>query len=217
MVDINIEELKKRAEAGSLDYEDLSKIVSTINNALTTDAEVVTPQRDYATLTPADNYEAGLLDGGGAVRDAIKKAIKQPLSDLLDMCSLIISMNEKYRSGEAYDAAIGKLESLQSENAKLRQDVETERLRLAVCGVAALGYFEGCKDEYKSASLDDVLRLRQELEEARKKAELYDALRSMHWSDGKLAVVAAKDLPLGVQTYSGDLLDAEIAARQKQG
>jgi hypothetical protein len=32
---------------------------------------------------------------------------------------------------------------------------------LSACGAAALGYFEGCKDEYKSASLDDVLRLRE--------------------------------------------------------
>lgn len=41
-------------------------------------------------------------------------------------------------------------------------------------------------------------------------AELYTALRNMHWNDGKLAVVAAKDLPLGVRTYSGELLDAAI-------
>lgn len=38
--------------------------------------------------------------------------------------------------------------------------LETERMRLAACSTAALGYFEGCCDEYKSASLDDVLRLR---------------------------------------------------------
>lgn len=41
-------------------------------------------------------------------------------------------------------------------------------------------------------------------------AELYAALRSMHWSDGRLAVVEAKDLKLGVQTYSGEMLDAAI-------
>jgi hypothetical protein len=44
----------------------------------------------------------------------------------------------------------------------LKSELETERLRLAACGVAALGYFEGCKDEYRSASLEDVLRLRDE-------------------------------------------------------
>jgi DNA repair exonuclease SbcCD ATPase subunit len=41
----------------------------------------------------------------------------------------------------------------------LEADLETERLRLAACGVAALGYFDGCKDEYRSASLEDTLRL----------------------------------------------------------
>lgn len=57
------------------------------------------------------------------------------------------------------------------EIATLRKELEIERLRLAACGVAALGYFEGCCDEYKSASLDDVLRMREELEAARKDAE----------------------------------------------
>lgn len=40
---------------------------------------------------------------------------------------------------------------------------------------------------------------------------LYAALRSMHWTDGKLAVVNAKDVQVGVQTYSGERLDAAIA------
>lgn len=43
---------------------------------------------------------------------------------------------------------------------RLREALETERQRLAACGVAALGYFDGCADEYKSASLSDVLSLR---------------------------------------------------------
>jgi hypothetical protein len=46
----------------------------------------------------------------------------------------------------------------------LEADLETERLRLAACGIAALGYFDSCncKDEYRSASLDDTLRLYDE-------------------------------------------------------
>ncbi len=44
---------------------------------------------------------------------------------------------------------------------ELERQLENERVRLSACGSAALGYFEGCKDEYKSASLDDVLRLRE--------------------------------------------------------
>lgn len=47
-------------------------------------------------------------------------------------------------------------------------------------------------------------------------AELYAALRNMHWNDGKLAVVQAKDLKLGVQTYSGALLDEAIRATLQQ-
>ena len=47
----------------------------------------------------------------------------------------------------------------------IRAELETERLRLAGCGVAALGYFDGCKEEYKSASLNDVLELRKKHDE----------------------------------------------------
>lgn len=43
-------------------------------------------------------------------------------------------------------------------------------------------------------------------------AGLYRSLRSMHWSVGKLVVIKAKDVPLGVQTYSRELLDAAIQA-----
>lgn len=46
-----------------------------------------------------------------------------------------------------------------AEIASLKVQLETERLRLAACGVAALGYFDGCKDEYRSASLEDTLKL----------------------------------------------------------
>lgn len=54
---------------------------------------------------------------------------------------------------------------------RLLDELETERLKLAACGVAALGYFEGCKDKYRSASLDDVLRLYDEKEHLRKELE----------------------------------------------
>ncbi len=39
-------------------------------------------------------------------------------------------------------------------------EIETERMRLAACSTAALGYFESCHDDYWSASLTDVLALR---------------------------------------------------------
>lgn len=51
---------------------------------------------------------------------------------------------------------------------RLREERELESMRLAACGVAALGYFTTCAPEYRSASLDDVLSLRAEIEELRK-------------------------------------------------
>lgn len=61
---------------------------------------------------------------------------------------------------------------------KLKQELETERHRLAACGVAALGYFEGCCDEYKSASLSDVLKIRAELKRFREREGKLDELFS---------------------------------------
>lgn len=57
----------------------------------------------------------------------------------------------------------GWIDALRRRVAELENDCERERMRLAACGVAALGYFTGCLDEYKSASLDDVLRLQERL------------------------------------------------------
>ena len=54
---------------------------------------------------------------------------------------------------------------------ELEKELETERMRLAGCGVAALGYFTECADEYKSASLNDVLRLYQEAADLRAKLD----------------------------------------------
>ena len=70
---------------------------------------------------------------------------------------------EQARDGDvlAIDAVCNLIEQQQRE-------LETERMRLAACSTAALGYFDGCCDEYKSASLDDVLRLRARLEAAKK-------------------------------------------------
>ena len=57
--------------------------------------------------------------------------------------------------------------------AELGNQLEIERMRLAGCSVAALGYFDGCNDEYNSASLQDVLALRTKADQqAAKIAEL---------------------------------------------
>ncbi|MEQ6694861.1 hypothetical protein V4W74_01925 [Pseudomonas aeruginosa] len=82
----------------------------------------------------------------------------------------------------------------------LRAELETERMRLAGCGVAALGYFDGCADAYKSASLSDVLRLRADCDAALARvaeleAKLSDPMAvhqwqfSNAWFDGSEEVV----------------------------
>jgi hypothetical protein len=51
-------------------------------------------------------------------------------------------------------------DALRGEVERLKDALETESMRLAACGVAALGYFDGCAEAYESASLRDVLALR---------------------------------------------------------
>ena len=58
-----------------------------------------------------------------------------------------------------------EVDTIRAEVERLKANLETERLRLAACGVAALGYFDGCKDEYRSASLEDTLRLHEKVTE----------------------------------------------------
>lgn len=43
--------------------------------AVGADAPITVPDRDYTGMTPKDCYEAGLMDGGMAVRQAIRDAI----------------------------------------------------------------------------------------------------------------------------------------------
>jgi chromosome segregation ATPase len=62
------------------------------------------------------------------------------------------------------DALRSKLEAVEKE-------LEVERMRLAACGVAALGYFNGCAKEYESASLYDVMELRAKNDALRAKVE----------------------------------------------
>ena len=47
----------------------------------------------------------------------------------------------------------------------IKQQLESERISHAGCGVAALGYFDGCDPKYLSASLMDVITLRKKYEE----------------------------------------------------
>lgn len=58
-----------------------------------------------------------------------------------------------------------------------------------------------------------------ETEKYRRDAELYRELRSKYWSEGKeiLCVIRSRDLRVGIQTYTGALLDAAIASQQSEG
>ena len=68
-------------------------------------------------------------------------------------------------------------------------ELETERMRLAACGVAALGYFDGCAKEYTSASLDHVLNLRKRLEAAEKERDALQAKIAKMEKQGPVAHV----------------------------
>ena len=75
---------------------------------------------------------------------------------------------------------------------QVQADAECERMRLAACGTAALGYFEDCAEEYKSASLNDVLRLKARAEAAEAQVERLECLlkerkenieSAQHWKE----------------------------------
>ncbi|HGS7927831.1 TPA: hypothetical protein ACMFQN_005203 [Pseudomonas aeruginosa] len=99
---------------------------------------------------------------------------------------------------------------------KLETELETERMRLAACGTAALGYFDGCADAYKSASLSDVLRLRGDCDSALAEiAELEKklAMTSDAASKGDAARHAAGGMEMEIQELKAKLADAQ-AGRQ---
>lgn len=85
--------------------------------------------------------------------------------------------------------------------AELERQLENERVRLSACGSAALGYFEGCKDEYKSASLDDVLRLRERADLLQRQQAVLSVIVSQaialhpEWEAAKAALAAVKPSP----------------------
>jgi len=66
----------------------------------------------------------------------------------------------RMRMNEIRADLIKRAESAEKKAGHLESALETERIRLAACSSAALGYFTECSDEYKSASLSDVLELR---------------------------------------------------------
>jgi len=108
-------------------------------------------------------------------------------------CELVAKMHAA-AVGEITGPKRGVVEDVADAIAKLRDELETERMRLAGCGVAALGYFDGCCDTYKSASLDDVLRLRDrnaELTAENRELRMSRSLRQEQ-HDGEIAELTAQ-------------------------
>lgn len=70
-------------------------------------------------------------------------------------------------------------------------DLETERLRLAACGVAAIGYHtekDDIEEQYKSASLQDIFNLYEQKAALQERCErlekaLHEAME-WNWIDG---------------------------------
>lgn len=112
--------------------------------------------------------------------------------------AVLTFMQAKNDDEEAFTCYLATLNvhvilKLIEQNKALEADLETERLRLAACGVAALGYFDGCKDEYRSASLEDTLRLYESNKELKSQLAEYkaDAAKWRAHQKRKQEVIAA--------------------------
>lgn len=96
-------------------------------------------------------------------------------------------------------------------------ELEIERNRLAACGVAALGYFTGCADQYKSASLHDVLQLRRETERLRAAQTglvQESAVRGfLGWLSGTLPELHSVEVPRLAEAWSEYNRMVEAAVR----
>lgn len=92
------------------------------------------------------------------------------------------------------------------------KELEKERLRLAACSVAALGYFEGCAQEYRSAALDDVLKLRAKIVEMERQAPVCRAEDVAHAG----SLLPALSVPEGFKLVPIEPTDAMLKAAQKE-
>lgn len=88
--------------------------------------------------------------------------------DLNELRYRAATFGSDYLTDEEWVEVINRLDAAEKERDALRQELDIERGRLAACGVAALGYFTDCAQEYRSASLEDVLILRAKIEQMEK-------------------------------------------------
>lgn len=94
----------------------------------------------------------------------------------------------------------------------LEAECEKERMRLAACGVAALGYFDGkCHDDYKSASLDDVMSLRKRADLVDKKLKIAVAVLKnfLNPPKGFSALVSAKEALIKLAALDSQFANSE--------
>ena len=57
-----------------------------------------------------------------------------------------------------------ELQLAKTDLAQCRDELETERMKLAACGLAAVGEYDGAIEKYQSISLHDVINLRREFD-----------------------------------------------------
>lgn len=138
---------------------------------------------------------------------------------------------DPYVAADAIDSLESAVAARDAQIAELREEVERERMRLAVCGVVAMADTHDsaakCRDvhgDYKSASLSDVMRtvdammacreqvaaLKADNERLRKDAERYRWLRD---PNNAIADVALRIVDYdAVELAAGDELDSGIDA-----
>lgn len=142
-----------------------------------------------AVITQLRQHKSDYMDAGQETYRALQNEIREREAEIARLDGLVSS-----RTAER-DAAQARVAGLEAE-------LETERMRLAACGTAALGYFDGCADAYKSASLSDVLRLRADCDAALARvAELEMLLRKL--SANGLMQFSTVDEEMAVQAALG--------------
>lgn len=167
--------------------------------ALPNDATALNELIAERTKTQKEYYESVFQDGANRIAE-LTAEVERLMAEHQAACELVAKMHAA-AVGEITGPKRGVVEDVADAIAKLRDELETERMRLAGCGVAALGYFDGCCDTYKSASLDDVLRLRDrnaELTAENRELRMSRSLRQEQ-HDGEIAeLTAQRDVAIGI-------------------
>lgn len=167
--------------------------------AISNDATALNELITERTKTQKEYYESVFQDGANRIAE-LTAEVERLMAEHQAACELVAKMHAA-AVGEITGPKRGVVEDVADAIAKLRDELETERMRLAGCGVAALGYFDGCCDTYKSASLDDVLRLRDrnaELTAENRELRMSRSLRQEQ-HDGEIAeLTAQRDVAIGI-------------------